>query len=162
MKLLVILTAIMPLVFFASCASQPKLQDNAPVAIDEYYYQTWAAGARGAGSGINFTLALKQVPTNVVLKDLYFQGRKTALKQGEQAPSVFTGYFKTDMNDASDLQMNADSKKEYGNAAPQIENEDIPFELKDTEAVISYEVQGKLKYYKLIEVAKRPTKQMPM
>ena len=162
MKLLINIIVVMPLVFFASCASQPKLQDKTPVAIQEYYYQTWSAGARGAGSGINFTLALKEVPRDVQLKDIYFQGRKTALVQGKQAPSVFTGYFKTDLNGPADIKMNADPKEEYGNAPPSLDKKEFPFEMTDSEAIISFEIDGKLKYYKLTDVNKRPTKQMPM
>ena len=164
MKLLFSLTAILPLIFFASCSSTKTLtlQDEAPVDIYEYYYQTWVAGAPGGGSSINFSLALNSVPNDIILKDLYFMSMKTSLDQGQQAPTVFTGIFKTTVNQPNDITMDADPKKEYGNEAPDIKKEVIPFDLNNDEAVISYMKDGKEYYYKLIHVEERPTRMAPM
>ena len=168
MKLLLTISAMLPLIFFASCGSTSNtskaltLQEESPVAIEEYYYQKWVAGARGAGSGINFSLALKSVPTDVALKDIYFMDMKTTLEQGKQSPTVFTGYFKTAMNQPVDIIMSSDPKKEYGNTVPETEKESIPFELQNDEAIISYMKDGKEYFYKLTDVKERPTRSMPM
>ncbi len=162
MKSLTYILGLPVFILFASCGSCQKLQDESPVAIDEYYFQEWVAGARGAGSGINFTVALKEVPTTITMKDIYFRNMKTELQQGKQAPSVFTGYFKTNLNEPMDLTMNADPKKEYGNEAPKLDKKDMPFELQDNEAVISCEEDGKIEYYKLLNVQIRPSKMPAM
>jgi len=64
--------AILFLILVTSCSSQDKIiKESAIVAT----YQSWTAGVRGGGSGINFELKLKsELPKGVVLKRVIFKG----------------------------------------------------------------------------------------
>ena len=60
-----------------NCANQ--IQDSFPVGISEVYSQYWVAGIKGGGSGTNVFLQLdKELPSNVIIKQLYFQ-KKVAI-----------------------------------------------------------------------------------
>lgn len=146
MKFFTILS-ILPLVFFASCGTGQKLQQNAPATIEDAHFQKWISGAKGMGSGINIAIVFKNTPKDITLKDVYFRSMKTELVTKLKELNTFRGYLKTKYNTQEDLVMDADPKKEYGNKPPKIK-EEFPFELKDNEAVISYVKNGKTLFYK--------------
>ena len=52
--------------------------------------------------------------------------------------------------------MHADPKEEFGNKPPNISIK-IPFELQENEAVISYFIKSKKRFYKLSNIKKQKT-----
>jgi hypothetical protein len=60
------------LILVTSCSSQDKIIKESSIVAS---YETWVAGVRGGGSGINFYLELKsELPSNVELKKVIFRG----------------------------------------------------------------------------------------
>ncbi len=115
-----------------------------PFKIELASFQKWVGGRPNTG-GINVKLYMDHTK-DIVFKSLYFRGRKSEFKSysneknrnGIKLIAAFNKEYK------NDISLQDDSKKEYGNIKLQ-----IPFKLKNDEAVIAYEENGKLHFYKI-------------
>jgi len=153
----IISLTILPFIMFSfsQCSSQKKLQDKAPVQLMEVYCQSWVAGVRGGGAGINIF-----IPTNLKtynhnrLDSVYFRGKSAKLQIIEDKTIVYVGRFISDVNRKQDLIMSSDKKEEYGNKMLKVE-EEIPFELKDDECIVSYKVGARTKYFKIKNIVEK-------
>lgn len=143
---------------FSQCSSAQRLQDEAPVEITEVYYQRWAAGARGGGSGVNLFITTKD--SEIRLDSVYFRGRAAILETKAQNANVYIGRFIT-VRESFDIVMSGDSIAEYGNKLPS-KKEPIPFQLDVHECVISYKDGEKIKYFKIEGIKEREVKHYPM
>lgn len=146
---------------FSNCAGSKKLQETLPFPLGEVYAQKWSGGARGSGSGINFFLAVDNLPEGLQLDSVYFRGKKEAL-QPEKASKgqLFVGRFSNTKAEKHDLIMHADPKKEVGNK-PHTVSEKMPFEVSDDQAVISYRYKKKQYYYKIEKVVEKRAEAYP-
>lgn len=140
------------IVSFSQCASTPKLQHNLPLEIDEVYYQTWAAGAKEGGTGINVFIPIKSNSNDIVLDSIYFRGKSTKIEFANTALAV--GRFKIKANQKQDIIMSNQPYAEYANKVPEIP-EKIPVELKEDECVVSYLEKNKIKYFKIEGIVKK-------
>jgi len=86
---------------------------------------------------------------------LFFRGkkRKVKIKKLENGNKIVLAKFNNPNTNKFDLQLQGDAKKEFGNK-PSKKETDIPFELKDSEAIISYLEDNELKYFKLKNLEK--------
>ena len=139
---------------FSQCSSAQKIQENAPIAHNQVYFQKWIAGVQGGGSGINIFIPTKD--TSVQLDSVYFRGKSTKLELTTQGESMYVGRFFTDFNKRKDMIMSSDSKEEMVNELPEIPQK-IPFELNDNECIISYLDGDKTKYFKIDNVVEKET-----
>ena len=148
---------------FSQCSSAQKLQEKAPTSFGKVYCQSWVAGARGGGSGIDIYIPVSDY--SVKLDSVYFRGKKAKLTIQSDNNKVFVGRIKTDLNnEKQDIIMSGDSKKEYGNKLPELP-EKIPFELEDNQCVVSYQEDDITKYFKIenvVEKASTPMMSVPM
>lgn len=137
---------------FSQCAGSKKIQDKAPVTIDQAYCQSWVAGIEGGGSGLDIFIPIKN--KFFPLDSVYFRGKVTKL---EIAPDslMFIGRFKMAFNQPKDIIMHKDPKKEIGNQMPEIPKK-IPFDLKDDECVISYLDDEETKYFMVKNIVEKP------
>ena len=135
---------------FSQCASTLKLQDTIAVDIGEVYYQSWVAGVKEGGSGINIYIPIKNKSAEIVLDSVYF--KRKGVKLEEIKPNLYIGRFSI-VTTKPDIVMTKKPFAEYGNKVPKIK-QNSPFDLKDDECVLSFTEKGKRKYYKIIEVVK--------
>lgn len=133
--------------------SQFTIEEDAPVLIEQPYFQEWVAGIEEGGSGFNVVLPLKEA-SDVELKEVYFQGKKIELLPSSDNKR-YLGNYKHPEYKKSDMIMSDDPKKEYGNQLPVIEKP-IPFTLNNNEAVISYMEGDIKKYFKISGITKKP------
>lgn len=140
------------IVSFSQCASTLKLQDNLPIEIDEVYYQTWVAGVKGGGSGINVFIPMESNSNTILLDSMYFRGKSTKIEYANDTLAI--GRFKTKANQKQDIIMSNEPYAEYANKVPEIP-EKIPFELKDDECIVSYLEKNKTKYFKIKGIVKK-------
>ena len=119
--------SILFLILVTSCSSQDKvIKESAIVAS----YQSWVAGVRGGGSGINFYIDLKsELPANIELKKLIFRGYEAPFEKQDNLH--FQAMIKTSGNqqkfDGDDSQIYTSPK----NALTLAENEAILIFLKN-------------------------------
>jgi len=119
----------------------------------EVYYQSWVAGVKGGGSGINLFVS-KSVVENRQLITAYFKGKVVDFDHVEEGENMYIARFKGEANQVNDINMEAEGINEYGNKAPA-EKKDFPFKLAFNEAVVSYLENNTLKYLKLINIHKK-------
>ncbi len=138
---------------FTHCSTAQKLQKKAPITLAEVYCQSWVSGVKGGGSGLNLFIPVSQeIPQNIRLDSAYFRGKVTKLELAGTNLNLYVARFEENFNQKQDIVMSNDPKEEYGNQFP-ILTEKIPFDLKDTESVISYTESNVTKYFKIENIA---------
>ncbi len=140
------------MVSFSKCASTKKLQDSIPVEIGNAYCQRWVGGIQGGGSGIDLYIPIESSRNIMVFDSVYFRGKQTKLELDNE--TVFIGRFKTENNQKEDIIMSSEPHAEYGNKVPAISGK-IPFELEDSECVVSYKEGKKIKYFKITGIKEK-------
>ena len=147
--------SILALLFgFTQCASS-KFETNPPFVINSAEYYGWVGGQPGAG-GINVKIKLKE-NSAIDFDSIYFKNKSTKIHK--RVPSILTANFNTSKNNPADVIMDLDPKKELKNKLPKPDK--IPFELKDNEAVISYKLNGEIRYFKIFDLKKSNTIRYP-
>ena len=137
---------LMSILVISCNTSKIIAQDN----IESATYQTWIAGVRGGGSGINFSLELKsELPSNIQLKKLIFRGYEVPFEK--QDALHFMARIKTEGNqqkyDGDDSQIYSSPK----NAITLAENE----------AILIFSKNGKEYQQKIIKVTEKPALEYP-
>ena len=153
----IISLTILPLIMFSfsQCSSQRKLQAKAPLQLQEVYCQSWVAGVRGGGAGINIFIPTdSRTYDHKRLDSVYFRGKSAKLQIIEDKTIVYVGRFILDANKNQDIIISSDRKEEYGNKMPK-GDAGIPFELKDDECVVSYKEGTKTKYFKIENIVEK-------
>lgn len=115
-----VLSIFLAATLFSCNTTEIVAQDN----IQSASYQTWVAGVRGGGSGINFYIDLKsELPANIELKKLIFRGYEAPFEKQDNLH--FQAMIKTSGNqqkfDGDDSQIYTSPK----NALTLAENEAI-------------------------------------
>ncbi len=131
---------------FMQCSSAQKLQKEAAFQTDKAYYQKWVAGLKDGGSGINVFIPMASNPKKLKLDSLYFRGHKVTLNTKPNFPDLYIGRIIT----------NANQPKDYS-----VDTSEIPFDLKDNEAVVSYTENGTIKYFKIENLVEKQMEQYP-
>ncbi|MEO6348785.1 MAG: hypothetical protein ABIO60_12835 [Aquaticitalea sp.] len=146
---------------FTHCSSAQKLQTNAPMTFGKVEIQSWMAGVKGGGSGINlFIPVLKSSDQYIQLDSVYFRGKVAKLKLLNDQTSTYVGRFKGKFN------QNEYQTKDPGNPMENSDqtlenNQKIPFNLKDNECVVSYIIGSETQYFKIDNVVEKPTLHFP-
>lgn len=147
-------------IFLVSCSSNNKfkIEKEQPLQLKEAYFEQWTSGVKGGGSGLNIFLISEKKGENkdVQIEGIYFQDSYTTLTFYQ--PNKYQGFIKTKGNDSS-FALDEGGKKV--DASTKQKEEEIPFELGDNEAVISYVKEGKKKYFK-VTMVKKEMKTLPM
>lgn len=139
---------------FSQCAGSKKLQEEAPVAIEEIYFYKWVAGIQGGGSGINFYVVLKE--PKIALDSVFFRGQVAKLEADVENNEHYSASFNTSDNQLNEMVMHKDPSKEYGNSLPKQEaTSTFPFELGAYECVLSYKQDNTTKYFKIEKVVEK-------
>jgi hypothetical protein len=140
--------SILALVFtFFQCGSS-KFITKPPFQISSTEYSKSVGDLLGVSS-INVTIQLKEKST-IQFDSLYFKNRVTKVEV--KTPSMLTANYKISKNIISDIIIDVDPTKELKNKAPIKPKFD--FELKENEAVLSYQFQGKTRYIKIKNIKK--------
>lgn len=148
MKTMKILSIIAILFGFSQCGTS-KLVTNPPFKITSATYNNWVGGLPGSsGTRVEIRLTDKE---NIAFDSLFFQKKATKIEVREANGKTFlTAHFNTSTANKRDLILDSDSRKEINNEVPK--NDNFPFELKENEAIISYKVSGKIKFYKIEKI----------
>jgi len=129
-------------------ASKEITKMDHPFKVMKATSSTWVGGQPGVkGKKINISINNSEIQ----LDSVYFRNMKSDLKpELNSSPPKFVGVF-TYPNSKTDYILHENTAEEFGNKPPKT-NLNIPFDLKETEAVISYTLNGKVYYYKVEEV----------
>ena len=145
------------------CGNKYQIEKQSVLDFSESYYQRWTAGVKGGGSGINIFLTLKPEVNlddkNIQVEGIYFKEFYTELQF--YPPTKFQGAIKTKGNskDAFELLQGGSANNESNKDDEK--KVEIPFQLENNEAVISYKEKGVQRYFK-ITLAKKTMMNQPM
>lgn len=141
------------LLFLSSCNSykiSKTVSSTDFTAEEQPYYEEFTGGAAGTVTGVTLYF-----PTSIIeghqLIAVYFQGLENnrAKFTSVNKQMLVSRFNFPGTRDNSSL----DPKDEYGNEPPKLEK--LPFELLNNEAVIAYDVDGKIKYTKLQNITQK-------
>ena len=137
-------TIIQFLLIFLTQNCNPKAttiepQEKIPAEIMEVYFQKWVGGQEQTGSGIDFHIQFKiALPKDVEFKKVFFQNNEANFEEQDKTTFVAHLIFKP----KSDIILDADSKNEYGNKAPEIKNKKL--DIQSNEAILEFVKNGKV------------------
>ncbi|WP_143744279.1 hypothetical protein [Polaribacter tangerinus] len=144
------LFAVITIIGFVNCKSH-SIQTKTPFkVVDAFYFKE--IGFKENTKDFTLEIQLTQ-NTNQYFDSIFYKNKKTkilTIKTGKITRLL--GYFKHPKK-TQNLIMDANSIKELKNTIPAIEKS--PFKLKENEAIISYFVGKKKKYFKIKSVKKR-------
>lgn len=159
MRHIVFVPIFLTLMSFSQC-DRDAFDKKAPVDFTKIYYQDWVGGRPGS-EGTIVTLIAKQPVQELLFDSIYFDKKVAKMEaltvNGELRLSA--NFIKRSQKD-NDLILSSDPKEEFGNQ-PSKASAKIPFELADNEAVISYVINGKKRYFRLKKIQKAKTLYYP-
>ncbi len=139
--------SVLFLILVTNCSSQDKMIKESLIAAS---YQTWVAGVRGGGSGINFYVDLtSELPTHIELKRLIFRGYEVPFEK--QDSLHFQAMIKTPNN----------QEKYEGDDSPIYTSPKNALTLADNEAILVFSKSGKEYQQKIINVLRKPSPEYP-
>jgi len=157
MKYIKNIVSLFSIYFFIACFSNCgntkgnkllSLDTTPPFNISQIYFQNWAAGIKEGGRGTNVYITLKSLDEGVKLEEIYFRNKTEALKKITGDSLSFIAFFRDDRS--KQVIMDSNPIKESQNTPP------AHFDLTDNEVVISYQLKGETKYFKISSVEERP------
>ena len=153
-KLLLIPIIALVMMSFTQCSSA-QLDKKVPVTITEAFYQDWVGGRPGS-KGTLVSIKLHNPDTKMTFDSIYFNNKAVKLQSNLiKNELTLKGNFMV-ITKPNDMIMHADSTKEFGNTAPKLAAK-VPFELEKDEAVISYMINDKKRYFKVENIKKAKT-----
>lgn len=144
-----LITAFTILILFSNCGSGNTetstyfFEQNPPFSVEEASFQEWVAGTPEGGSGVNVFINFSTIQQGVVFKEVFFRDKKTAVVTSAAVRVQYVGYFTNEPK--RDVIMDSNPINEAANTPPRM----IPFQLNDDDAVISYEFNREIAYFKI-------------
>lgn len=138
----------------SKCSNSPELVEKPPFKTGEVGSEDWVSEKGETGTNLFIPIVDGK---DITLNKVYFRGRIVKLERIKRdSYLVFIGKFKNNPQEERDFTMHADPKKEAGNKPP-IPKKEMPFELKENEAVVSFTEGEEEKYYKIENIKESPT-----
>lgn len=146
---------------FTNCSSAQKLQNESPIKLGDAYSQTWVSGVKGGGSGLNLFIPTEIKKYDLIrLDSVYFRGKVAKLEIIEDETLVYVGRFKGKFNQKEDRIIDTDNPSENNNKTSEIDQK-IPFDLKDSECVVSFKKGNETKYFKIEKIVEKQPEHYP-
>jgi len=153
-KLLILPISILVIMSFTQCSSA-QFDKKAPATITASFFQDWVGGRPGS-KGTLVTIKLNAPNKKMAFDSLYFKGKAVKIESNNiKNELILTGNFMV-LTKPNDMVVHADPKEEFGNTPPKL-GVKIPFELEEDQAVISYSIRNKTRYFKIENIKKRKT-----
>jgi hypothetical protein len=148
MKTIKISSLILLIFGFSQCGTA-KFDKNPPFQITSAVVQNWYGGQQGIqGKNLKITYTSNRT---IQFDSVFFDKRSTDLQvKNTNESKLVIGYFKS--KEKQDLILDENPVKELQNAVPILK--EVPFQLKESEAVVSYTIKGEKKYFKIIAIEK--------
>lgn len=148
MKTVKILSILTGILLFSQCGSA-QFEQNPPFTINSAIYNNWSGGQEGSrGMNVNITYSAL---SPVKFDSIYFNKKAVKLEIIKTKDTkLLTANFVSDVK--RDIILDKNSSKEIKNNVPEIKS--FPFDLKQNEAIISYKVKDKIKYFKITSIKK--------
>lgn len=133
-----------------SCSGQKATLENEDgLMIDTATYSKWVAGIAGGGAGYALHIKCKENQPNLILEKVVFRNWIIDL---ESKDSI--NYYAS-VNDGSNNTVGTAIGESSLKSSPIIKNEEMPFEIEESECIIYYKKNGVTKYerVKLMDIS---------
>lgn len=149
-RTIILLIAILVL---GSCSSVKKLEVSAPFTLGETYAQKWMLKDKPEVTGYEVIIPILSLDKDeAILKNLYHKGKMRSLEiRLTEAGNVAIAEFGREAVEKDTLSI----------VPTETYEEPFPFELTETQAVISYVNNEKVKYYKINGIQQHPKVSYP-
>ena len=148
------------ILLFAGCSSHKKLQTETPFVLGNVTAQKWVGGMEQTGTGYELTIPIINLPVvGVDLQEVYFRD-KVAEVSIEKENDIMVGIAKY-ASSKPDSAMQTNPIDEVGNRPPSSKiksKKKFPFKIDSNEAILSYNEDGKDKFYKITNIKEMPVK----
>jgi hypothetical protein len=139
--------SILFLILVTSCSSQDKIIKESAIAAS---HQSWVAGVRGGGSGINFYIELtSELPAHIELKRLIFRGFEVLFEKQDNL------HFQAMIKTSDNQQKHEDDNSQI---ITSLKNDT---KLKDNEAILVFSKNGREYQQKITNVIEKPSLEYP-
>lgn len=148
---------LISLLIFSSCQSSKtetsiyRLEVNPHFTIVAASYQKWVAGTEVGGSGTDVYLELASLSKEIQIQDIFFSKQTVKAQKRSETSEYYVGNFRNGVV-MREYIMDEDPIKEAQNTPPPA----FPFQLKHNECVLSYSLNGTLKYFKIENMEEKP------
>jgi hypothetical protein len=151
LKNMKITTSLFFILILTSCSTKQEFITNPSSSIESAYFQNWVGGQELTGGGTNLFLKFKTpLKEGVFLSKVYFQEKEIVPEKRNETDYVARFSWKPDNKN---LIMDGETVKEYGNKAPEINKP--RFNLMPSEAVLEFNNNCKIEYYKLVAIKEK-------
>ncbi len=151
-----LLFSIITLTMFTQCASS-LFDKKPPFTIIKAQHQEWVGGKPGSnGTMVTIEFADK-VEDNIQFNSIYFNDKSAkVIIDSFNEKTIISGNFSNSNFTDKMVVIDKDPNKEFGNEVPKPTKKN-PFDLSKNECVISYIVNSKEHYFKLVTLQKGKT-----
>jgi hypothetical protein len=150
MKNFKIIVSLFTTLLFLQCSSL-KFVKKPPFKIEKASYNNWFGGQPGV-SGTKIEIKLKE-NSSIAFDSIFFRNKSTKIEINTTSKkTLLIGHFSTSKRKNRDLILDVNVSKEMKNALPDAKQ--IPFELNENEAILSYKIENKINYFKIKNVEK--------
>jgi hypothetical protein len=157
MKNFKIILSLFITLLFLQCNSL-KFVKKPPFKIEKASYNNWFGGQPGV-SGTKIEIELKE-NSSIAFDSIFFRNKSTKIEINTTTKkTLLIGHFTTSKRQNRDLILDINVTKEMKNTLPDVKQ--IPFELNENEAIISYKVGNKINYFKIENVEKEKSMFFP-
>ncbi|SHH08924.1 hypothetical protein SAMN05444372_11479 [Flavobacterium micromati] len=126
-----------------------ELESEFPQEIKSVFYQKKSGPS--SENQIHLYIEFKKpLAQNITLEKVYFSNQSAIIDETTQ--TTFEAHFK-EINTTTDIILDADAEKEYGNKAPVLKKTN--FDLKRDEAVLEYKNNDKTQYFKITNLTEK-------
>ena len=144
-------TSLLCLSFLLGCRTTKStlFVSKSPISIAAPYFQSWVAGIQGGGSGVDVFLPVKDL-NNITPDSLHFRGQRVIVIYKDQH---ITARFQTADNQLEKVILSNEPLAEANNILLPL-GDNSPFELHKNTCVLSYRLNNKRYYYKILDLTK--------
>lgn len=145
----------------SKCTEDQKIQKNPPMSLGEVNVENLTLSTESDESGFNLYIPINDNPRAFTLDSVYFRNQIVKLiKKTANSQTFYVGAFKNRLQSGDDIIMSSDPMEEMKNVPPAVPKK-LPFKLADTEAIVSYQEDGKLKYFKIEHIKEKSSDMIP-
>ncbi|MBO3096707.1 hypothetical protein J4051_00375 [Gelidibacter sp. DF109] len=163
MKTLYLFSTIIMMSLSASkCSDAKKMDKKAPSIIGEVYVEASNSEDLSGDSGYTLYIPMHtQEKQDIQLDSVYFRNQIVKLDRKTEGENIlYVGDFKNFKKSNDDIIMSSNPLDEMANKPPRIQNR-IPFEIEDSEGIVSYKYKGDIRYFKIENIQDRSTDNGP-
>lgn len=132
----------------SKCSEAQKIQKSPPMPLDEVYFETTVTKSGDSDLTLVIPVTNKDY-SGITLDSVYFRNQYAKLvKNTTESSLVYKGHFQKSIPATEDIIMSSDPLEEMKNVPPTIPKK-MPFKLEPTEALVSYQVNGEVRYFKI-------------